>query len=231
MVRVLVVDDEALIREGLRFALSGAPDITLTSAVPVAGAVAAVRRETPEVVLLDACTLDANALAAGFGSVPSPPVVCVLSRSTAPEHLAAALEAGAGGFVPKQVALEAVVPLVRMLAAGVRAYGPDGWGRSRTAFLAEEARRAAAAAEIGALTARERDVAALLATGRSNAEVGAHLGLSPATVKDHVSAILGKLGTANRVRAAVLADRAGLRPPPQVARPAVPYRPGPGPAG
>ncbi|MFJ3878613.1 response regulator transcription factor [Streptomyces sp. NPDC090077] len=213
MVRVLVVDDEALIREGLRSALAGAPDITLTSAVPVAEAVTAVRREQPEVVLLDACTADADALAAGFASTAAPPVVCVLSRSVDPEHVAVALGAGAAGYVPKAVALETVVPLVRMLADGVRVVGEGAWPPLRSALLRERARRGPAAAGIATLTSRERDVLALLATGRSNAAIGARLGLSPATVKDHVSAVLAKLGTPSRVRAAVLADRAGLGSP------------------
>ncbi|MET9596245.1 response regulator transcription factor [Streptomyces sp. NPDC006459] len=216
MIRVVVVDDEPLIRAGLRGSLRDTPDLDVAAAVPVREAVEAITDAGPRVVLLDACTEDAGRLATGIGSMPQPPSVCVLSRSADKEHIALALAAGASGYVMKDTPPEVLVPLVRFLAAGWTMLSTDASRPVIRHFLADHD-RGSVRPRLDGLSPREREVLALLAAGLSNTAIAARLHLGVGTVKDHVSSILGKLDVDSRLQAALLADRAApasLRPPP-----------------
>jgi DNA-binding NarL/FixJ family response regulator len=209
VIRVVVVDDEPLARTGVQYALKPAADLHVADAVTVREAVTAIRRERPRVVLLDSCPEEAPWLAEGLAGMAEPPRVCVLSRDPDPRYVSVALAAGASGYVLKSTPTEQLAPLVRFLAAGWTMSSPP-ISHSLTEHFLAGADRDAAAELLTRLTARERDVLALVAQGLSNAEIAALAHLSPATVKDHVSAILKKLHVTRRIHAAVLADRAGI---------------------
>ncbi|WP_059006060.1 response regulator [Streptomyces specialis] len=214
MIRVLVVDDEALIRTGFRLILDAAGGIEVVGAVSGGEALDAVRRHRPDVVLLDIRMPDVDGLTvlAAIRALTSPPVVAMLTTFDTDEYIAAALRAGASGFLLKDTDPEEIGALVRTLAEGGTVLSSkvirtvvDGYlDAGRDAVEADAARR------VARLTGRERHVLTLLATGLSNGEIGARLHLGVGTVKDHVSAILGKLDAGGRVQAALLAERAGL---------------------
>ncbi|MFM9441593.1 response regulator [Streptomyces acidiscabies] len=211
MIRVMVVDDEALVRSGFRLILNAAEDIEVVATATGAEAVATVRRERPDVVLLDIRMPDVDGLTV-LGQVralPEPPVVAMLTTFDADEYVVTALKSGAAGFLLKDTEPDQLAQLVRTLAAGGVVMSPKAshavWrGRPASGADDEEAGR------VGRLSEREREVLVLVAEGLSNAEVGARIHLSAGTVKDHVSAILTKLRVGSRVQAALLAQRAGL---------------------
>jgi len=210
-IRVLVVDDEALIRMGFRHILDAAGGIETVAAVCGSQALQAVRELRPDVVLLDIRMPDVDGLTvlAGIRRLPDPPVVAMLTTFDTDEYVTAALRAGAAGFLLKDTDPEQLGHLVRTLAAGDTVLSSTVTRTVVDGFLAGGAHEAAARA-VGRLTEREREALALLAEGLSNSEIGGRMYLSSGTVKDHVSAILTKLGVDNRVRAALLAERAGL---------------------
>ncbi|QNP76092.1 response regulator transcription factor [Streptomyces roseirectus] len=207
----MVVDDEALVRSGFRLILSAADDIEVVATATGGEALDAVRRERPDVVLLDIRMPDVDGLTV-LGQVralPEPPVVAMLTTFDADEYVVTALKSGAAGFLLKDTEPDQLAQLVRTLAAGGVVMSPKAshavWrGRPGPACDDEEAGR------VGRLSERERDVLVLVAEGLSNAEIGARIHLSAGTVKDHVSAILTKLRVSSRVQAALLAQRAGL---------------------
>ncbi|MEV3991075.1 response regulator transcription factor [Streptomyces sp. NPDC049837] len=160
-------------------------------------------------MLLDACPSGADALADGIGTMSRPPRVCVLSHSLEEEHVAAALAAGASGYVLKTTPAEQLIPLVRFLADGWTMFSAD-ISRALTVRFLTDVTREASAGKLSRLTGREREILVLLGAGLSNAEIALRLHLGLGTVKDHVSSILGKLDVSRRVQAALLADRAGL---------------------
>ncbi|MEX3102506.1 response regulator transcription factor [Streptomyces sp. ST1020] len=211
MIRVMVVDDEALVRSGFRLILNAAEDIEVVATATGAEAVATVRRERPDVVLLDIRMPDVDGLTV-LGQVralPEPPVVAMLTTFDADEYVVTALKSGAAGFLLKDTEPDQLAQLVRTLAAGGVVMSPKAshavWrGRPASAADDEETGR------VGRLSEREREVLVLVAEGLSNAEIGARIHLSAGTVKDHVSAILTKLRVGSRVQAALLAQRAGL---------------------
>lgn len=213
-IRVVVVDDEQLVRSGLRMILGTAPDIEVVADCAGGQAVDTVLAQRPDVVMLDIRMPDVdgltvlNQLAAALGE--RLPAVTMLTTFDTDEYLATALRAGASGFLLKDTEPEQLAQAVRVLAAGGSTLDPsvartviggyvDGSGG------AEHAKRA-----VEGLTDREREVLVLLGQGLSNSEIAARLHLAHGTVKDHVSALLGKLGGLNRVQAAVIAERAGL---------------------
>lgn len=214
MPRVMVVDDEQVLREGLRRILQSFDDIDVPVVCAGAEALEQARLHGPDVVLLDLRMPDRDGLTvlADLRSLPSPPAVAMLTNFDAEESLSAALRGGAAGFLLKDTAPEQLVHAVRALADGGSVIAPrltrtvvDGFVRAQP-----EHRPPLAPGAARALTERERGVLVLLADGMSNAEIARHLAISPATAKEHVSAILAKLGVANRVQAAVAAYRAGL---------------------
>ncbi|MEU3193589.1 response regulator transcription factor [Streptomyces sp. NPDC006992] len=213
MIRVMVVDDEELVRSGLRLVLGTAPDIEVVAVCGGGAAVATVLAHRPDVLLLDIRMPDVDGLTVLRRLHADPdaeaPRTAMLTTFDAEEYLGAALHAGAAGFLLKDTAPEQLVHAVRVLADGGRVLAP---GVTSTVIGGYLGGRHGTDAEHRAarLTCRERQVLALVGEGLSNSGVAQRLNLAHGTVKDHVSALLAKLGGLNRVQAAVLADRAGL---------------------
>ncbi|MFF2127312.1 response regulator [Streptomyces olivochromogenes] len=212
MIRVVVVDDEALVRSGFELILGAADDIEVVATTTGAEAVDAVRREEPDVVLLDIRMPDVDGLTVlrHLRALPDAPVVAMLTTFDADEYILTALRSGAAGFLLKDTEPDQLAQLVRTLYAGGVVMSPKA---SRAVWQSHPGATAAddeEAARVGRLTEREREVLVLIAEGLSNADIGSRVHLSAGTVKDHVSAILTKLRVTSRVRAALLAQRAGL---------------------
>ncbi|MEV8022794.1 response regulator transcription factor [Streptomyces sp. NPDC086554] len=213
-IRVLVVDDEQLVRSGLRMILQSAGDIEVVADCTGAQAVEKILGHRPDVVMLDIRMPDVDGLTVlrrlqAAKGTPLP-VVTMLTTFDTDEYLATALREGAAGFLLKDTDPEQLVRAVRVLAAGGSALDPSVTRTVIGGYVegtddAQEAKKAA-----GSLTVREQEVLALLGQGLSNAAIAGRMHLAHGTVKDHVSAILSKLGGLNRVQAAVLAERAGL---------------------
>jgi DNA-binding NarL/FixJ family response regulator len=212
VIRVVVVDDEALVRSGFRLILNAADDIEVVATATGAEAVEAVEREGPDVVLLDIRMPDVDGLTVlrRVRELPEPPVVAMLTTFDADEYILTALRTGAAGFLLKDTEPDQLAQLVRTLAAGGVVLSPKAsravWQSHPGAAAVDDAE----AARVGRLSEREREVLVLIAEGLSNADIGARIHLSAGTVKDHVSAILTKLRVGSRVQAALLAQRAGL---------------------
>lgn len=215
MIRVLLVDDEALVRAGLRMILETAGDVTVVGeADNGAEAVEAVRRSNPDVVLMDIRMprLDGIAATKALRSLDRPPAVLVLTTFDLDDHVFRALQAGAAGFLLKDTPPAELVNAVQVVAAGDSMLSPSVTRRLIARFAAGGAssRQERARARLAVLTARELEVLLEVGRGRSNAESGATLFLSEATVKAHVSRLLDKLGVANRVQLAILAFEAAI---------------------
>jgi DNA-binding NarL/FixJ family response regulator len=213
-VRVLLVDDDALVRAGLRMILSSADDVEVVGEVDDgAQAVAAVREQHPDVVLMDIrmAQMDGITATAALRRLPSPPQVIVLTTFQADQQVISALKAGASGFLVKDTPPTEIISAVRRVATGDAILSPSV---TRTLLThigdpAADDRRRAAAQRLATLTDREREVARAVGTGASNAEVAASLFMSEATVKAHVSRLLSKLDVSNRVQIAILVHDAG----------------------
>ncbi|BCJ37553.1 DNA-binding response regulator [Actinocatenispora thailandica] len=215
MIRVLIVDDEALVRSGLRLILSAAEDILVVAeAADGAAAVAAVRRHRPDVVLMDVRMPGTDGLTAAeqLRALPARPHVIMLTTFDEDEYVHRALRAGAVGFLLKDTPPTELAGAVRTVAAGNAMLAPTVTRRLLDTFDDRYAGPAvAASARLDVLTDREREVADEVAEGRSNAEIARRLGTTEATVKTHVSRILAKLGLDNRVQAAILVRDAAHR--------------------
>ncbi|MGI5142512.1 MULTISPECIES: response regulator [unclassified Streptomyces] len=216
MIRVLVVDDEALIRTGFRRILDAADDIEVVAAVPGADAARMAQEMRPDVVLLDIRMPDVDGLTvlADLRRLSEPPVVAMLTTFDMDEYVATALRCGAAGFLLKDTDPEELPFLVRALADGGTVLSSKVTRTVVDGYL-EAGCREPAARTMERLTGRERAVLVLIAEGLSNSEIAARMHLSTGTVKDHVSAILTKLEVSSRVQAALLAERAGLLNPPR----------------
>ncbi|MEU1038862.1 response regulator [Streptomyces sp. NPDC005551] len=214
-IRLLLVDDDPLVRAGLSFMMGGADDIEIVGEAADGCEVAAlVDRTRPDVVLMDIRmpTVDGLAATEQLRGRKDAPQVIVLTTFHADDQVLRALRAGAAGFVLKDTPPAEILQAVRRVAAGDPVLSP-----AVTRQLMEHAagapagtRRLAARPRIDALNDREREVAAAVGRGGSNAEIAAELFMSVATVKTHVSRILAKLGLNNRVQIALLTYDAGL---------------------
>lgn len=207
--RVLLVDDDPLVRAGLRLMLAGHPGLAVvgeaSDGTELASAVAA---GTPDVVLLDVRMpgLDGvSALAALRAEHPDPPAVVMLTTFRADALVLAALRAGAAGFLLKHTPPEQIVAAVVAAAAGEPTVSPAVLGQLIDHVRAAAPEEAAAPDPLAGLTDRERDVALAVADGLSNQEVGARLYLSVGSVKTHLSSALARLGLDNRVQLAIAA--------------------------
>ena len=208
-VRVLLIDDDALVRAGLRMILSSAEDLDLVGEVDDgARAVAAVREHRPDVVLMDIRMpeMDGITATAALRRLDAPPQVIVLTTFQADEQVLSALRVGASGFLLKDTPPAEILNAVRLVAAGDAMLSPSVTRTLLSHFGDTEAteRRRAAAQRLATLTDREREVALAVGSGASNAEVGASLFMSEATVKAHVSRLFSKLDVANRVQIAIV---------------------------
>jgi DNA-binding NarL/FixJ family response regulator len=215
MIRVLLVDDEALVRSGLRMILEAAEDIAVVAeARDGATAVTAAARHRPHVVLMDVRMpgMDGLEAARRLAASPDPPKVVMLTTFDLDEYVHAALRAGAVGFLLKDTPPRELATAVRTVAEGNAMLAPTVTKRLISEYAERQPSRAASArARLAGLTDREYEVVRAVAAGRSNAEIGRELAMSEATVKAHVSRVLAKLGLANRVQAAILVHDAGLR--------------------
>ena len=214
-IRVLLVDDDPLVRAALRMVLGGTDGIALVGEVADGADVpAAVRTHAPDVVLMDIRMPRIDGLTATerVRAQADPPHVLVLTTFDADEHVLRALRAGAGGFLVKDTPPAEIVDAVRRVAAGEPVLSPGVTRRliARVSALpgGDAARRERARALLGRLTERERDVADAVGRGLPNADIAAELFMSVATVKAYVSRVLAKLEVDNRVQVALVTQDA-----------------------
>ncbi|MFB6717890.1 MULTISPECIES: response regulator [unclassified Streptomyces] len=217
MIRVLVVDDEALIRMGFTHILNTVDDIEVVAAVSGGQAVSTVRELRPDIVLLDIRMPDVDGLTilANLRRIPDPPVVAMLTTFDTDEYVATALRSGAAGFLLKDTDPEHLPHLVRTLADGGTVLSSKIARTVVDAYLDKGTHELPAARLAARLTERERAVLILMAEGLANTDIGERMHLSTGTVKGHVSTVFSKLQVSTRVQAALIAERAGLLAPPR----------------
>ncbi|SOF03018.1 DNA-binding response regulator, NarL/FixJ family, contains REC and HTH domains [Streptomyces sp. OV198] len=216
VIRVMVVDDEALIRKGFQYILDAAQDIEVAAAVPGSQALQVAQEICPDVVLLDIRMPDVDGLTvlAGLRRLSHLPVVAMLATIGMDEHVATALRSGAAGFLLKDTDPEQLPSLVRTLAAGGTVMSSKV---TRTVVDAcpNVGPQEPAARDLARLTDRERAVLVLIGKGLSNSDIATRMQLSTSTVKDDVSAILTELKVGGRIQASRLAEWACLLKPPR----------------
>lgn len=211
VIRAVIIDDEALIRQGFTLILEAVPDIEVVGAADGVSAIDTIEASRPDVVLLDIRMpgVDGLSVLRALRRQRDESNVAMLTTFDSEEHIAEALALGARGFLLKDTDPEHLPQYVRALAAGGMVLAASA-GR----VVVESALRSSDDPEaqrlVAELSERERAVLRGLAQGRSNSEIGASLHLGVGTVKDHVSVILAKLRVPNRVQAALIAERAGL---------------------
>jgi DNA-binding NarL/FixJ family response regulator len=214
-IRVLLVDDEELVRFGLRTVLEAAGDLEVVGeAGDGEAAIAAAHELRPDVVLIDIRmpVLDGLAATRRILALPQPPQVAVLTTFHVDEYVYAALAAGAAGFLLKDTPPREIAAAVRAVADGTATLSPAVTRNHLDSYVDRAAtpRRTAARERLAELSEREREVLRLVGRGDSNAVIGKELFVSEATVKTYVSRLLAKLELANRTQAAILAHEAGL---------------------
>ncbi len=214
-VRVMVVDDEALVRSGVSMILEAADGIEVVATCSGPDAVGSFLAHRPGVVLLDIRmpVVDGLTVLRQLRTQRDPPAVAMLTTFSADAQVATALRDGAAGFLLKDSEPDDLVAAVRALAAGSSVLSPPVTGAVIAGFVASHA-SVETQAKVTALSERERDVLTLIGQGMSNVAIAERLFLSVPTVKEHVSAVLLKLGAENRVQAAVVAHQAGMIPRP-----------------
>jgi DNA-binding NarL/FixJ family response regulator len=214
-VRVVLVDDDPLVRAGLKSMLGGADELEIIGdAADGRAAIATVEELRPDVVLMDITmpVMDGLTATEAVRRLPDAPEVVILTTFGSEQHLLQALRAGAAGFLLKDSAPREIVDAVVRVAEGEPILS-GGVTRHLMDYVAGDdggPRREQAVAALAKLTDRERDVAAAVAEGKSNAEIATTLDLGIATVKTHLTRILTKLDLNNRVQIALLAHDAGL---------------------
>jgi DNA-binding NarL/FixJ family response regulator len=212
--RVLIADDQALVRGGFRMILEAAGIPVVAEAGDGVQAVAAVREHQPDVVLMDIRMPEMDGLEATQRILAAAPGgrcrIIVLTTFDLDQYVYTALTAGASGFLLKDVSPEQLVAAVRMVRSGDALLAPSITRRLIERFAPGPASVPPSHRDLAALTPRELEVLRLLARGLSNAELAAELYLSEATVKTHVARILAKLALRDRVQAVVLAYETGL---------------------
>jgi DNA-binding NarL/FixJ family response regulator len=214
-IRVVIVDDDALVRSGLSMLLGGAAGIEVVGeAADGAEVLAAIDRHRPDVLLLDLRMPKVDGIAA-LGLLrrqPQPPAVVVLTTFDTDDHLLQALRSGAAGFLVKDTPPADIVRAIELVAAGESMLSPTVTRKLIDRLASDDdgagARHRAAREQLRELTDRDREIALAVAEGKANAAIAAELHLSVATVKSHVSAVLSKLSLDNRVQIALLVQDA-----------------------
>ena len=217
-IRVVLVDDEAMVRVGLRRVLTAEPDIEVVGEAEDGASAEAVVLETrPDVVLMDVRMPRVDGIEGARRVLAASPEVKVLVLTTFDEdaYVEAALRLGVSGFLLKVAPPERLIDAVRTVAQGGGLLDPTVTLRVIESFSATAPVRTRSTTALAALTEREKDVLRLIAKGMSNAEIAADLYLGEATVKTHVSGVLAKLGLRDRVQAVVAAYETGLVRPGQ----------------
>jgi DNA-binding NarL/FixJ family response regulator len=216
-VRVLIADDQALVRAGFRMILESQDDLEVVAeAAGGADAVALARELVPDVILMDIRMPGLDGIAATrqlAGAGGSPAKIIILTTYELDEYLFDALQAGASGFLLKDVVPEELIRGVRVVAAGGALLAPSVTQTLIAEFAGQPRRSLAAAASLSALTPREREILTLVGTGLSNPQIAAELFISENTVKTHVARVFDKLGVHERVQAVIIAYDTGLVTP------------------
>jgi DNA-binding NarL/FixJ family response regulator len=225
VIRVLVADDQALLRGSFRILVDTAPDLTAVGEAGTgAEAVDLAHRESPDVVLMDVRMPEMDGIEATrriCGSADTASVrVLMLTTFDLDEYVYAALRAGASGFLLKDTPPGELLAAIRVVASGEALLAPTVTRRLIAEFSRRPEPARPLACKLGGVTGRERDVLTLIARGLSNTEIADHLNLSLATVKTHVGHLLGKLGARDRAQLVIVAYETGLvsatpRPPRQ----------------
>jgi DNA-binding NarL/FixJ family response regulator len=215
MTRVLIADDQAMVREGFSALLAAQPDLDVVGAAADGlEAVSQTLRLQPDVVLMDVRMPHLDGIAATRRIMAAPgdvhPRVLVLTTFDIDDYVFEALRAGASGFLLKDARGEELVHAVRVVAAGDALLAPTVTRRLIAEFARRPARTRARPAELRSLTPRESEVLTLIARGQSNAEIATSLVLAEQTVKTHVGRILAKLDLRDRAQAVMLAYETGL---------------------
>jgi DNA-binding NarL/FixJ family response regulator len=213
-IRVLVVDDQELVRSGFCVILDAADGITVVGeAANGEAALSQVAAHDPDVVLMDIRMPGMDGLEATRRITRGPsaaPKVVMLTTFDLDDYVYAALRAGASGFLLKDSPRHDLIAAVRAAAAGDALLAPSVTRRLIEAFARRPPETSPSPSQLASLTARERDVLLLLARGRSNHEIAGALFVSEATVKTHVGNVLAKLGLRDRVQAVILAYETGI---------------------
>lgn len=217
-IRVLLVDDDPLVRTAVSWMVETAEDVEVVGeATDGDAALDRARALHPQVVLMDLRlpTVDGITATARIRALPDPPEVVVLTTWDVDDAVVRALDAGASGFLLKSASPDEILQAMRAVVSGDAVLSPRSTRRLLDQRRADtsSALRARARELVANLSDRERDVAAQLVLGRTNAEIAHALFISEGTVKAHLGAIQAKLGADNRTAIAVIADRADLRPP------------------
>jgi DNA-binding NarL/FixJ family response regulator len=214
VIRVLVADDQALVRAGFRVLIESAPDIEVAGEAPNGEeAVALARAERPDVVLMDIRMPVLDGIEATRRIAADPDLagcrVLVLTTFEADEYVFEALRAGASGFLLKDVEPADLLRAIRVVAGGEALLSPSVTRRLIATFAGRPQRRVSGR-ELEGLTEREREVLALVGQGKTNDEIAGELFVSPATVKTHVSRVMSKLYARDRAQLVVAAYESGL---------------------
>jgi DNA-binding NarL/FixJ family response regulator len=214
---VLLADDQPLVRAGLRVLIDNTPGIAVAGeAATGAQAVQTAKDTRPDVVVMDIRMPGMDGIEATriITAGQAPPRVLILTTFDDDDYVYAALRAGASGFLVKDMALDDILTAIRVVAAGDALIAPAVTRR----LIAQFARHPAPvppSRQVEGITDREREVLTLVGRGMSNAEIAAHLHISTATAKAHVSRLLTKLGARDRVQLVIAAYQTGLVPPSQ----------------
>jgi DNA-binding NarL/FixJ family response regulator len=215
LIRVVLADDQALVRAGFRVLLDSAGDIEVVGeAASGDEALAQARERRPDVVLMDIRMPNTDGLEATRRIATEPALagvrVLILTTFEVDEYVFEALRSGASGFVVKDMEPAELLQAVRVVARGDALLAPGVTRRLIAEFAGHPEQRRLAAPDLNVLTDREREVMVLVAAGRSNDEIAAELFISPATAKTHVSRAMSKLGARDRAQLVVLAYESGL---------------------
>ncbi len=216
-IHVIVVDDQALVRRGFAMMLQNQADIEVVAEAGTGReAIAVTREHRPDIVLMDIRMPELDGLAATAEIIDHadwPVKVIILTTFDPDEYVFQALQAGASGFILKDIPPEQLAPAIRTVADGGGLLDPTITRRLIGRFARALAEDTAASQRLATLTERERDVLVELARGATNAEISERLFIGAATVKTHVSSILTKLGLRDRAQAVVFAYESGLVAP------------------